>query len=132
MMWLPILGGADVDGFYDGCAGGFTGGFGFLSSHPSTRNLSNYVEVLNVLAIDDYACTVRRLLICEYNLYYMLGNQQLDKSETNLCKVLIQTSLCGTKKTCVCSDAWHICMRIYNVSTLFFTAESLCNLGHAK
>ena len=37
---------------------------GFLSSHPSTRNLINYVEVLNVLAIDDYACTVRRLLMC--------------------------------------------------------------------
>ena len=64
MMLMPILGGADVDGFYDGCAGGFTGCFGFLSSHPSTRNLSNYVEALNALAIDDYTHTARRLLMC--------------------------------------------------------------------
>jgi len=45
---------------------------GFLSSYPSTRNLSNYIEHLDVLAIDDYTYTVRRLLMCEYNLYYVL------------------------------------------------------------
>jgi len=30
---------------------------------------------------------------------------------------LIQTSLCGTDKTYVCSDTWHNCMRICNLST---------------
>ena len=44
------------------------------------------------------------------------GNQQLDKSETNLCETLMQTSLCGTEKTCVHSDAWHNCMCVYNAS----------------
>jgi len=34
--------------------------------------LSNYIEHLNVLAIDDCTYTVRRLLMCEYNLYYVL------------------------------------------------------------
>ena len=34
--------------------------------------LIDHVEVLNVLAIDDYAHTARRLLICEYDLCYIL------------------------------------------------------------
>ena len=39
MMLIPILGGADADGFYDGFAVARVDfwAVGFLSSHPSTR-----------------------------------------------------------------------------------------------
>ena len=86
----------------------------------------------NALAIDNYTWTVRWLLICEYNLYYMLGNQQLDKSETNLCKALMKTSLCGIEKTCVRSDAWHICMRVYDASTPKITSCGVRLVWHRR
>ena len=45
------------------------------------------------------------------------GNQQLDKSETNMLQTIHTTSLYGIENAHVHSDAWHICVRVCDVST---------------